>query len=85
MKIKVIETGTKRALMNTQIQLQIKGKDSGFLSLTTGPDGMLTLDEKYKGQQLTVAGGQAQWITAAEGATLLVPAKQKSTETQNHK
>lgn len=85
MKIKVIEIGTNRAVTNRPIQLQIKGKDSGFLSLTTGPDGCVTLDEKLKGQLITVTTGgtQAKWVTATEGATLLIPAGQKEKETHH--
>lgn len=87
MKIKVVETGTNRTLASTQVQLQVKGKDSGFLSLTTGTDGCLTLEDKLKGQLITItgAGEQAKWITATDGATLLIPTKQKSKETHSTK
>lgn len=90
MKIQVIELNSKRPLANTKIQLQVKGKDSGFLSLTTDGSGTLTLDDKYSGQQITAtnsssASGQpGQWIPANEGARLIVAlagTKQKTTTT----
>lgn len=74
MKITVLSTTTQKPLANTQIQLQIRGKDSGFLSTKTDASGVLTLDGKYAGQQITstLGGTQGSWITAAEGAKLLV-------------
>ena len=94
MKIQVIESSSKRPLANTKVQLQVKGKDSGFLSLTTDGTGFITLDEKYNGQQITATSGasanaspsqQGQWMTASEGARLVISAagsKQRTTETQ---
>jgi hypothetical protein len=86
MKIKIIEVNTKRPLANTKIQLQVKGKDSGFLSLTTDAAGLLVLEDKYLGQQITtsIGGGQMQWLTAAEGITLSAPAKQGTPTTSSH-
>lgn len=74
MKIKTIDRSTKKPLKNLRIQLQVKGKDSGFLTLTSDMEGAIMLDEKYKGQQIALAnaGNQADWITATDGATLLV-------------
>ena len=43
MKIQVIEGTTKKPLTNTKIQIQVKGKDSGFLTLTTDTTGKITL------------------------------------------
>lgn len=94
MKILVLESNSKRPLANTKIQLQVKGKDSGFLTLTTDANGNLMLDNKYNGQQLLATNGaaspqqpqqqtqQGQWTTASEGARLFIsmsPSKQKET------
>lgn len=74
MKIQVIETTTNRPLTNTKVQIQVKGPDSGFLTLTTDGSGHITLDGKYTGQQITATTGGAtgQWITASEGARLTI-------------
>ena len=74
MKIIAVDQSTKKPLVNSKVQLQIRGKDSGFLSLTTDQAGNLMLDDKYKSQQIaaTNGGAQGQWITATDGATLLV-------------
>lgn len=78
MKIKVIDSNTKKPVINTKIQLQVKGKDSGYLTLTTDAAGTLQLDDKYNGQQLlsTTGGTQGPAITATEGAVLLLTLKQ---------
>lgn len=77
MRIQVIETTTNRPLANTKVQIQVKGPDSGFLTLTTDANGHVTLDGKYNGQQIAAANGgaQGQWITANEGAKLAVGGK----------
>ena len=82
MKIKVIDSSTKKPVINSKIQLQVNGTDSGFLTLTTDMTGMVQLDEKYNGQQISspLGGGQGPWITAADNAVLLIPAKQKAQE-----
>lgn len=92
MRIQVIESSTKRPLMNTKIQLQVKGKDSGFLTFTTDATGQFILEDKYLGQQiLTTNGfGGGKGITAADGATLFVTqakvgGKQKETTGGKHK
>lgn len=76
MKIQVLEASTNRPLANTKIQLQVKGKDSGFISLTSDASGHITLDEKISGQQVAVttglAAGDVKWTTATDGARLLV-------------
>ena len=81
MKMKALDSNTKKPLANMKIQLQIKGKDSGFLSLTTDQNGEFKLDEKYKGQQLTgsINGIQSQWLTVNDGATLQIDTKQRAT------
>lgn len=87
MKIKIVDTTTKQPLMNTKIPLQIKGKDSGFLSLTTDATGCVQLDAKYLGQQIAspIGGGQLNWTTIADGLTLTVGGtKAKTTETTNN-
>jgi hypothetical protein len=83
MKIKIIDSSTKKPLLNTKVQLQIKGTDSGFVTLTTDATGTLQLDEKYNGQQISspFAGGQGPWVTATEGAVLLLPSKQTASST----
>jgi len=74
MKIKTIDASTKKPAKNLRIQLQVKGKDSGYLTLTSDMDGNIILDEKYKGQQIavTATGGQPTWTAATDGATLTV-------------
>ena len=76
MKIKTVDATTKKPTKNLRIQLQVKGKDSGYLTLTSDMEGFVVLDEKYKGQQIAVAttGGQPSWIAATDGATLVVTA-----------
>jgi len=60
MKIQILDQNTKKPLANGKLQLQVRGKDSGYLSATTDANGYLTLDDKYKGQQIALAnaGGQ---------------------------
>ena len=72
MKIKAIETSTKKPLMNMKIQLQIRGKESGFLSVTTDATGTIQLDDKYKDHQIAALfnGKQGTWTTATDSATL---------------
>ena len=86
MKIKVINTNSKQPVANTKIQLQVKGKDSGYLSLTSDASGFITLDDKYNGQQITspMGGGQPQWVAAQEGATVYVAVGAKTTATAPH-
>lgn len=74
MKITILTASTKKPLANTQIQLQIRGKDSGFLSIKTDATGLITLDDKYLNQQITstLGGTQGPWIAAKDGATLMV-------------
>ena len=84
MKLKIIDSNTKKSVKNSKIQLQIKGKDSGFLTFTTDMTGMVELAEKYNGQQVSspMSNGQGPWITACENAVLLLPTK-KMTETRS--
>lgn len=84
MKIKVIDTNTKKPVINTKIPLQVKGENSGFLSLTTDGTGALTIDDKYNGQQLMspMGGAQGTWVTATDNAVLMVTTKQKATTTK---
>ncbi len=81
MKIKVIESATKRPLVNTKIQLQIKGKESGFLTVTTDATGLFMIDDKYKGHQLLALlnGAQGAAIAAADNATLILDTKKATT------
>lgn len=82
MKIKVINL-QKQPVANTKIQLQVKGKDGGYLSVTSDAEGMITLDDKFSGQQITstMGGGQPQWIAASEGNTLTVALSAKTKAT----
>lgn len=84
MKIKVIDTNTKKPVINMKIPMQVKGENSGFLSLTTDGTGTLTIDDKYNGQQLMspMGGSQGTWVTATESAVLMVTTKQKATTTK---
>jgi len=77
MKLKIIDTSTKKPVLNSKIQLQVKGKDSGFLTVTTDTTGMIELDEKYNGQQISspLGSGQGPWVTACENAVILLPTK----------
>ena len=74
MKITILAATTKKPLANTQIQLQVRGKDSGFLSMKTDASGQIVLDEKYADQQITstLGGTQGAWVKATDGATLMV-------------
>ena len=85
MKIKIVDSNTKQPVTNRKIPLQIKGKDSGFLSLMTDQAGCIQLDDKYTGQQISspAGGGQATWISATNGATLYIATKTKATESSN--
>ena len=58
MKITILAANTKKPLANTQVQLQIRGKDGGFHSFQTDASGQIQLDEKYKEQQNDAAGEQ---------------------------
>ena len=86
MKIKAISTSTKKPLSKTQIQLQVRGKDSGYLSVTTDEKGEFSLDGKYSGQQIaSMTGGQGAWIAATDGTTLLVGVTTGATQTQSER
>jgi|GEM_PF-2167297 hypothetical protein len=82
MKIRTLSTNSNKPLVKTQIQLQIKGKDSGYLTVTTDQNGEFALDQKYTGQQLaSLTGGQGAWTAIADGATLRVGATTTGTST----
>lgn len=75
MRIQVVETKTQKPLTNFKVQLQVKGKDSGFLTFTTDGQGFIDIDDKYRGQQIAhyLQGKSAsQWITITDNAKLLV-------------
>jgi hypothetical protein len=79
MKITAIEQSTKKPLSNTSLQLNIRTKDNASgphaLSVKTDQNGNITLDEKYKGSQITTLSNGKQsgpWVTANEGVTLTV-------------
>lgn len=92
MKLKALNSKNK-PLVNTKIQLQIRGKDSGFLSCTTDGTGCFTLDSKYEGQQiapLTQGSSAGKWLPITEGTTLLIDtssttSKKEKTTTQSYK
>ncbi|OGT38450.1 MAG: hypothetical protein A3F11_09995 [Gammaproteobacteria bacterium RIFCSPHIGHO2_12_FULL_37_14] len=77
MKIMVIDATTKRPLVNTKLQLQIRGKESGFVTVTTDQSGAVQLDDKYRGHQVCALfnGTQGAWVAANEGTTLSLTAK----------
>lgn len=81
MKITALDM-TNKPLVNTKLQLQIKGSQGGFLTLTTGSKGEIILDDKYKGQQLLAIfdGIQSSMITANDGGTLRIETKTKEKE-----
>lgn len=87
MKITVIDTTTKRPLANSKLQLQIRGKESGFITLTTDSQGLIQLEDKYKGHQISALfnGAQGAWVAANEGTTLSLTtqagSKEKNKET----
>jgi hypothetical protein len=84
MKIKIIDASTKKPIINSKLQLQVKGKDSGFLTVTTDMTGVVELDQKYNGQQISspLGSGQGPWVTATEAAVLLFPTKTKTAESR---
>lgn len=84
MKIKIIDSSTKKPVINSKVQLQVKGKDSGFLTLLTNMTGVVEIDQKYEGQQISspMSGDQGPWVTACESAVLLLPSKMKNTESR---
>ncbi|TAK77788.1 MAG: hypothetical protein EPO11_02175 [Gammaproteobacteria bacterium] len=81
MKIKAIEVSSKKPLSNMKIQLQVKGKESGYLSITTDQRGEFYLDDKYKGQQIAAmtGGSTGSWMTASDGGTLAASSTATST------
>lgn len=76
MKIYAIDTKTNKPLINTKLQIQVRGKDSGYLTLTTDANGTFMLDDKYANQQIagTFGGTQGQFVTATDGAKVFVTA-----------
>jgi hypothetical protein len=85
MKIQILDQTSKKPLANTRLQLQVRGKDSGYLTTMTDANGYATLDDKLAGQQIAMAtmaqglggqglngeqAGQGQWIQANDGAKL---------------
>jgi hypothetical protein len=82
MKIQVLESNSKKPLISTKIQIQIKGKNSGYLTLSTDNSGFLQLDDKYIGDQISTSyHGQGPWINASNNAILTYNSK----ETQSAK
>ncbi|HLB42136.1 MAG TPA: hypothetical protein VJN02_04670 [Gammaproteobacteria bacterium] len=76
MKIMVLDTATQRPLINIKLQLQIRGKESGFVTVTTDQNGAIQLDDKYKGHQISALfnGAQGAWVAANEGTKLSLAA-----------
>ncbi|VVC75851.1 hypothetical protein AQUSIP_11480 [Aquicella siphonis] len=92
MKIQLLDSNTKQPMRNYKLQLQVRGKDSGYISATTDPQGYFQLDEKYKGQQISpqLNGSQNQWFNANDGLKLYfnntqAGSKQKQPSTTSHK
>ena len=69
MKIQLCEHTTRHPLSNRKIQLQVQGKDAGFLTVSTDHDGWFQLDDKYQGQQISLVhpGQKPQFISAKDG------------------
>lgn len=82
MKIHIFDIKSKKPLANTKIQLQIRGKDSGFLTLKTDAKGIIELDNKYKNQHISYLYGteQGQWINATDGTKLFILATKNKEE-----
>lgn len=75
---------TKKILPDIKIQLQVKGKDSGYLSSATDEMGYFELDNKYQGQQIAYylhGTTSSEWITAQDGAVLKIPSTPSTTNT----
>lgn len=78
MKIKLIDSSTKKPLINSQVQIEIKGQNGGQFSLTSDMDGMVELDDKFQGQQISGTHGTDTptqdliSVTANDNAVLLV-------------
>jgi hypothetical protein len=90
MRIKAVDFSTKKPYANLSLALQIRGQNSGFLTVKTDANGFFMLDDSYMGHEITstvgggnnpqTAHGQGQWIAATDEATLTVPpTKQKTT------
>lgn len=81
MKIQAVDQQSHQPLKNQKLQLEVRGKDSGYLSTTTDGNGYCMIDDKYKDQQISQAnrGGQSQWIKAEDGAKLPVNHTQPAT------
>lgn len=88
MKIQVLNSKKEQPLANTRIQIQIRGKDSGYLTCTTDTNGYLHIDDKYKGQQIAfygLSGASNQWITANNNAILYIDlSKQTALKKENY-
>lgn len=79
MKMKAVDSKTNQLLKHTKVQLQIKGRDSGILTLTTDANGEMTLDDKYKGQQVSsTTNGQGQWMPVTDNLTIKIQTAQGS-------
>ncbi len=87
MKITVVDAATKRPLAVTKLQLQIRGKESGFLTLSTDEAGIIHLDDKYKGHQISALfnGTQGAWVAASEGTTISLATKAGAEKTEKNK
>lgn len=82
MKIQILDQNTKKPFANGKLQLQVRGKDSGYLTTTTDANGFCIVDDKLKGQQISIANtsgqneksAQGQWIQANEDVKLYITA-----------
>jgi hypothetical protein len=82
MKIQAVEAKKLKPLTNTTIQIQIRGKNSGYLTCTTDAKGYFQLDNKYKGQQIAhymQSGSSGQWLSAADNTTLYIDTSKQPT------
>lgn len=81
MKIQALDLNSKKPLANTKIQIQVRGKDSGYYSYTTDASGNFELEDQFSGQQIAGSTGaaQGQWTAASDGAKLYLTGETATT------
>lgn len=82
MKLQCMYNNTKKPAANYKFQVQVKGQNSGYLTLTTDANGYFYLDDKYQGQEIAYldhGSVSGSYMKAEEGAKLYITAKQPVT------
>ncbi|OGT60877.1 MAG: hypothetical protein A3E85_01035 [Gammaproteobacteria bacterium RIFCSPHIGHO2_12_FULL_45_12] len=87
MKITALDSNSKKPLQNQDINLQIRGQNSGSLTVKTDKEGKFWLDDSYLGHQIastmgcpSSGGSVGQFIPATDGGRLVVVCtKEKAT------